>query len=196
VSFSVLFVCTGNICRSPLGERMFRSRIAVPTIHVSSAGTGALVGYGIDGPSGLVLRESGVNPEGHFARALTREIVHAADLILTAESNHRTIVLNAEPGVFRRTFTMREFARLGANLGPIIGPPSEDELLRERVLRVAAQRGWAQPPEGGIDEIGDPYGAGLDFARTIGTQISSAVDGVIAALGLSIVPHGEINMGR
>ncbi len=175
---------------------MFRSRIAVPTVHVSSAGTGALVGHGIDGPSGLVLREYGVNPEGHFARALTREIVHSADLILSAESNHRTMVLNAEPALFRRTFTMREFARLGTNLGPIIGPPSEDQLLRERVIRVAAQRGWAQPPEAGSDEIGDPYGAGLDFARIIATQISSAVDGIIAALGLSIIPHGEVDVER
>jgi len=189
VSFSVLFVCTGNICRSPLGERMFRARIAVPTIHVSSAGTGALVGYGIDGPSGLVLREYGIDSEGHFARALTREIVHSADLILSAESTHRTIMLNAEPALFRRTFTLREFARLGAGLGPIIGPPSDDELLRERVGRVSAQRGWVAPPEPGTDEIGDPYGAGLDVARMIGNQISEAVNGVIAALGLSIVPH-------
>ena len=189
MSFSVLFVCTGNICRSPLGERMFRSRIVVPTIHVSSAGTGALVGYGIDGPSALVLREYGVNPEGHFARALTREIVHDADLILTAQSTHRTIVLNAEPALFRRTFTMREFARLGEDLGPIIGPPSDDELLRERVARVSAQRGWVQPPEAGLDEIGDPFGAGLDVARTIGEQISTAVNGVVAALGLSVVVH-------
>jgi protein-tyrosine phosphatase len=188
VSFSVLFVCTGNICRSPLSERMFRARVSVPTLHVASAGTGALVGYGIDGPSGLVLREHGVNPEGHFARALTREIVHSADLILTAESSHRTIVLNAEPSLFRRTFTMREFARLGAELGPIIGPPSDDELLRERVARVSAQRGSVQPPEAGTDEIGDPYGAGLDFARIIGEQISTAVNGVIAALGLSVLP--------
>lgn len=168
---------------------MFRSRIAVPTIHIASAGTGALVGYGIDGPSGLVLKDYGVNPDGHFARALTREIVHSADLVLTAESSHRTIVLNAEPALFRRTFTMREFARLGVNLGPIIGPPSDDELLRERVAKVSAQRGWVQPPEGGVDEIGDPYGAGLDMARMIGEQISTAVDGVIAGLGLRIVPR-------
>jgi protein-tyrosine phosphatase len=187
VSFSVLFVCTGNICRSPLGERMFRSRIGVPTLHVASAGTGALVGYGIDGPSGLVLGEYGVSAEGHFARALTREIVHAADLILTAQSTHRTIVLNAEPALFRRTFTMREFARLGTDLGPIIGPPSDDELLRERVARVSAQRGTVAPPDAGTDEIGDPYGAGLDFARIIGGQISTAVNGIIAALGLSVL---------
>jgi protein-tyrosine phosphatase len=163
---------------------------------VSSAGTGALVGYGIDGPSALVLREYGVNPDGHLARALTREIVHGSDLILSAESTHRTIMLNAEPGLFRRTFTMREFARLGANLGPIIGPPSDDELLKERVAKVSAQRGWVQPPEAGIDEIGDPYGAGLDVARMTATQISTAVDGVIAALGLSVLPHDEIAVRR
>ena len=189
MSFSVLFVCTGNICRSPLAERLFRTRILVPTITASSAGTGALVGYGIDGPSGLVLEELGGDPAGHAARALTREMAHAADLILTAQSSHRTLVLNAEPGLFRRTFTMREFARLGTNLGPIIGPPSEDQLLRERVARVSAQRGWVEPPDSGTDEIGDPYGAGLDMARLIGGQISEAVNGIIASLGLSVLPR-------
>jgi protein-tyrosine phosphatase len=189
VSFSVLFVCTGNICRSPLAERLFRARISVPTIAAVSAGTGALVGYGIDGPSALVLKELGGEPEGHQARALTRDLARSADLILTAESTHRTMVLNAEPSLFRRTFTMREFARLGTNLGPVIGPPSEDELLRERVARVSAQRGWVEAASGGMDEIGDPYGAGLDTARLIGNQVSDAVNGVIASLGLSVLPR-------
>ena len=187
--FSVLFVCTGNICRSPVGERLFRARIAVPTIAAASAGTGALVGYGIDGPSALVLKEFGVDPDGHQARALSKELAHAADLILTAESSHRTMVLNSEPILFRRTFTMREFGRLGANLGPIIGPPSDDALLRERVARVSAQRGWVEPAGPGMDEIGDPYGGGLDQARLTANQVSDAVNSVIASLGLSVLPR-------
>jgi hypothetical protein len=82
--------------------------------------------------------------------------------------------------VFRRTFTIREFARLGAALGPLDDEPTPDR-LRARVAEVAAQRGLVEP---GADDIGDPLGGGLDVARATVATIAAAVDGALLALGV------------
>jgi protein-tyrosine-phosphatase len=110
-------------------------------------------------------------------------LVTSADLILTAQSAHRSRILQVEPALFRRTFTMREFGRLGA--AAQAAPVSPDAAaLRARVSEIAGLRGQVGPAEAGADEVGDPYGASLDFARLIGAQISAAVDSAIAVLGL------------
>lgn len=184
MAFRILLVCTGNICRSPLAERLLTARLrGRNSVAVASAGTAALVGWGMDGPSARALRELGGNPDGHVARRLTAEMVTGADLVLTAETAHRPVVVQFEPLAFRRTFTMREFARLGAGLPPL-APPPDDETLRARVAEVAAQRGHAEPAEPGGNDIGDPFGAPIDAARQAAAQVSAAMDGVLAALGL------------
>jgi protein-tyrosine phosphatase len=184
MDFTVLFVCTGNICRSPLGERLLESRLdnSVP-IRVMSAGTAAVVGMGIDAPSALALADLGVAGDGHVAQQLTAGHITEADLILTAESVHRSVVLRVDPLAFRKTFTMREFGRLGGASPPLIEPPTM-ERLRSRVAEVAGQRGLVDAPAAGDDEIADPFGAPFQIARLTATNISVAVDAVVAALGL------------
>src|SRR4051812_14826139 len=94
VPFSVLFVCTGNICRSPIAERLFLSRVrGGAPIVASSAGTRALVGEPMDAPSAEALRGLGGNPVGHVGRRLRAGEAAAADLILVAEANHRSAVM-------------------------------------------------------------------------------------------------------
>lgn len=188
--FSVLFVCTGNICRSPAAELLFRARVAGLPIVTASAGTHGLSGHDMDAPSAFAVRELGLDPSPHAARRLTSPMATAADLLLTADSGQRGIVLQSEPLLFRRTFTMREFARLGAGLPPL--PEVDEHALRERVAAVAARRGIADPGAPGTDEIGDPLGGGIDTARATVAQIAHTVDAIVRALGLPIAagePH-------
>jgi protein-tyrosine phosphatase len=116
------------------------------------------------------------------AQRLTGSLVTAGDLILTAETRHREAIVRADPLSFRRTFTIREFARLAAPLAPLAVTPTEAD-LRARVYEVSAQRGWAPPPAKGADEIGDPFGASVEIARGIAAEIAAAVDVVVATLG-------------
>lgn len=184
MAFRVLFVCTGNVCRSPAAEFAFARAAAGHDIASASAGTNGLTGRGVDEPTAYALREIGIDSSQHVAQRLTPGLIGAADLILTATTEHRSIVVQQTPLAFRRTFTLNEFARLGAGLGPIDGELTPDT-LRRRVAEVAEQRGWIDPAPPGADDIGDPFGESLDVARACVAAIAETIPGVIAALGLS-----------
>ncbi len=119
MSFRVLFVCTGNVCRSPAAELLFARAAVGYDIASASAGTNGLTGHGVDDPTAYALKEIGVDPSRHVAQRLTPALMNAADLILTATTEHRSVVVQQMPLGFRRTFTLREFARLGAELDPL-----------------------------------------------------------------------------
>jgi protein-tyrosine phosphatase len=184
MTFTVLFVCTGNICRSPMAEALFRARVdpALPIV-AASAGTTGLTGWGMDQPSAIVLRQLGGEPDGHSAQRLTRDLIASSDLILTAETTHRDAVIGADPSARDRAYTMREFGRIGAGLQPLPEPPTADT-LRARVAEVAARRAAEAPARPRYDDIGDPYAASFDLVQICGGQIASAVDASIAALGM------------
>ena len=83
---SILVVCTGNICRSPAGERLLRSRL--PDMKVDSAGIAALTGEAADPVMAETAREYGLSLEGHCAKQLTPLMCREYDLILAMEQNH------------------------------------------------------------------------------------------------------------
>lgn len=87
----LLFVCTGNTCRSPMAAAIARKLAAERGLHdvtVASAGTGALDGAPASDGALLVGMEAGVDLAPHRARALTREVVADADLILVMGGGH------------------------------------------------------------------------------------------------------------
>jgi protein-tyrosine phosphatase len=187
VPYSILFICTGNICRSPAAERLFAAGLRGDAqVGVSSAGTLGLTGHGIDRPTALALRELGVDPDGHTARRLSAPIVTAADLILTASAEHRAAVLHEQPLKLNRSFTLREFQRLAASLPAAESgglAPATDE-LRARVALIAAERGLHSPVAAGADDIADPFGASVDVARRCVAQLAELVDSILRALSL------------
>jgi protein-tyrosine phosphatase len=112
----VLFVCTGNICRSPTAEGASEAgsgRRAAHRIEVGSAGTHDYhVGEAPDARSQTHARRRGYELSGLRARRFTREDFHAFDLILAMDREHHAILARlAPPSSGQKLRLMREFAR-------------------------------------------------------------------------------------
>ncbi len=132
----VLFVCTGNICRSPTAERVTRAfavKHGLSRLTASSAGTRAVVGYGMEPTAAEVLRTLGGDPKGFRARQLSPANVDDADLILTMTTRHRDKVLAASPRAMRRTFTLLEAGRL-------LAIPMAAETVVQRLAQARGQQ--------------------------------------------------------
>ena len=102
----ILFVCVGNICRSPTAEYLLREHLAEGDFEVSSAGLGAMVGYPIDPTAADLLREHGVDGSAHRGRQLTGEMLRRSDLILTMERSHTASIVRMAPEVSGKVFML------------------------------------------------------------------------------------------
>ena len=197
-AFTVLVVCTGNICRSPLAERLGSAHLgpllADPAVlRLESAGTRAVAGSAMDPASARVLQALGGDPEGVRARQLTDRIAASADLTLTMTRDHRRDVLSRAPRALARTFTLREAAGLLELLGPDVDLPGEDPAVRARALvkQMAATR--ARRPGGGSDDVPDPIGQPDEVHAAVGETVAEALRPVLDAFAAALggpVPAG------
>lgn len=130
-SFLVLFVCTGNTCRSPMAETLLKGRLAArlnckPSelddhgLMVMSAGVSAMVGGRATSEAAQVMQDRGLDLAQHESQPLNDRLVRFADLILTMTRAHREAILAQWPSVASRTFVL---SRDGTDLADPIGGP-------------------------------------------------------------------------
>ena len=118
-----------------------------PSVRVSSAGTHALVGHSISEPMAALLLDSGVEPDSFEARRLSEQMLKEADLVLAMTRAQRGLVVELWPAAVRRTFTLREFARLLSWVDPSALPAGTPaERLRAAIPLAAAERGRERTP--------------------------------------------------
>ncbi|RPH29055.1 low molecular weight protein-tyrosine-phosphatase Wzb [Buttiauxella warmboldiae] len=91
----ILVVCVGNICRSPTAERLLKSY--QPTLTVTSAGLGALVGKGADEAAVRVAQQHNLSLEGHCAKQVSGRMCREYDLILAMEKRHISALCEMAP---------------------------------------------------------------------------------------------------
>jgi protein-tyrosine phosphatase len=164
----VLFVCTGNICRSPTGERLaaaYAAQHGIADFTASSAGTRAVIGHAIHRDAAVVLEELGGDTSGFAARQLKSKIASSADLIIAMTSAHRDIVLEAAPRQLSRTFTLTEAARLASMDGA------------ETLADLAALRRHLTANEKA--DIPDPIGQSPEVFAAVGSQIAELLPPIL-----------------
>ena len=107
---NILFICTGNICRSPMAEGLFLHAIRWRNdFQVLSAGVGALEGHPPSFHAVRALKELGVDISGLRSRMLTRELVEKADYIFGMTHSHVDSINLLFPQAVEKTFLLREF---------------------------------------------------------------------------------------
>lgn len=174
----ILVVCTGNICRSPAIERLLSAGLAGTGTVVTSAGTRAVVGHPVSAPMVPLLERAGGTADGFAARQLTAELVRGQDLVLTAARSHRGAVVELVPAAVRRTFTVRELARLLDAAGPLPGGT-----LAERVEAVPAAIAPVRGPSTAADDdVVDPIGRSDAVYQESFDQMLPAVAAIVRAL--------------
>ncbi|MFI6563976.1 low molecular weight protein-tyrosine-phosphatase [Streptomyces sp. NPDC050534] len=154
MSYRVCFVCTGNICRSPMAESVFRARVAEAgldgRVEVDSAGTGGWhEGDGADPRTVSVLEESGYET-GHRARRFEPSWFARLDLVVALDSGH-----------------LKALRRLA---------PTQEDAAKVRLLR-------SYDPAAGDDlDVPDPYYGGLDGFEECLEMVEAASEGLLAAV--------------
>lgn len=98
---SILVVCTGNICRSPIGERYLRQ--ALPNKRIDSAGISALVGHSADDSAIRIAEKHGISLAGHKGRQFTSALGRQYDLILVMEKSQLEQIGRIAPEVRGKT---------------------------------------------------------------------------------------------
>ncbi len=187
-SLHVLHVCTGNICRSPMAERIMRAEVQarfgpVTDLLVHSAGTyGGHAGGPMNAAAAAELASRGLDTDDFTATWLREPQADWADLLITATAEQRALVLELEPRALRRTFTLRELARLAGHVPPDALPAgTPGTRLRALAAAAAELRGVHPAASRTADDIEDPFGGPPDLFTATATQIETAVRAILAA---------------
>ena len=164
----VLFVCTANICRSPLMEIEARRLAGDADVVFTSAGT-----HGLDAAP-MYAAMTTVLPAGAAdafrSRHLDATLLEEADLVLTAETSHRTFILEEHAHLHRKVFTLGQFIDTIAGLPDVHG----------RELVAAAGRRRTPPRADG--DIADPYRRGKTAVDQAAGTIASMLSVVVPRL--------------
>ena len=153
---SVLFVCTANICRSPMASALFKSLVAqradAKSWRVASAGVWAMEGSSAARNSQAVVASRGLDLSSHRAQGVSRELLRRFNLILTMEQGHKEALRAEFPDLASRIYLLTEMVERNADIRDPIGGTMIDyedtareleQILTqgmEKIVRLAAVR--------------------------------------------------------
>jgi protein-tyrosine phosphatase len=194
VTFKILTVCTGNICRSPQAEHFLRILLAdaAAEVHakwaqptISSAGTLAPVGARVPEEAKRAAHGLGdFNFDEHTARQLTKDDVTSADLILTMAKDHRGVVAKLSPLAARRTFTIIEFERIVVRASQSVPtdskPGAGDFAGWARIA--SAYRGYYSAGISTQDDVEDPFRRPMGIYEQSAARIMTSARNIVSII--------------
>ncbi|HMJ88682.1 MAG TPA: ribose 5-phosphate isomerase B [Candidatus Acidoferrum sp.] len=196
---TILFVCTGNICRSPMAEGLFRYAVrGLGDYKVMSAGVGAVDGQPASEHGVRALREIGIDIARHRSRHLTGELVSQADYIFGMTHSHVDAITLLYPQAAEKTFLLREFDEtLDAyenDISDPIGGSYEVYLnCRDQIEQGIAsmlkfiEQTSAAPTSGGDTSLQQTIAIGADHG---GFEIKESVKQHLKSKGWTVVDYG------
>ena len=186
----VLFVCEGNICRSPFAERVIQLALKgmpEPRSIVASAGLNAPEGRSIARETAELLRTLGADPQGHRARQLDVRDLEQATLVLTATTGLRNQTVRLHPGAVQYTFAIRQLGRVLGHAYPdgMQGPvPGASPLeLADGVAELVRTHRWLPAARRGADDVIDPAGLSAKVHVQAASEMLPALNLLAEALG-------------
>ena len=184
-NFKILVVCTGNLCRSPIAEHLLRAQIIELNLgdywSVKSAGTQAVEGTSMDYKARQILHERDIDPVPNWTTTLLNAgNISEANLILTAELDHRKQVVAFNPRAVTKVFTIRQFAELARLAAPL--PAQAREHLGAALLEsIVIARAQFQTT-GSLLNIEDPLGQSIEQFRSCADEITCSITTIVAPL--------------
>jgi protein-tyrosine phosphatase len=181
---SILVVCSGNICRSPIAEGLLRRALdrrfgdAAPS--VSSAGTIAFDGSAPSEGSVTAAAERGVDIAAHQGTELTDALIHGSALCVCMAGEHRDEIAHRVPAAGDRAFTLKELVRLLEATRPEV--PLEPDALARRVAEAARERADRGAPNPFDEDVVDPLGMPLETYRAVAWELDEWIERLVTAL--------------
>ncbi|ASW24141.1 low molecular weight phosphatase family protein [Bifidobacterium pseudolongum subsp. globosum] len=176
----VLFVCTGNICRSPMGELMFPLFFHDDSIVTDSAGIQGLINNSIDPSSERLMEQDGIDASAFRSKRLTPQIAMDSDLILCFTEFQRKKIVELAPRSRIRTFLLTDFADLCTYCRA--NNMIQGDTLEGRLDSVLMNASLVRPMLPPAHEIDDPYRKDFPAFETTHEQIGEAFASIAAAL--------------
>jgi protein-tyrosine phosphatase len=169
----LLFVCTGNICRSPMAAAMAGALLKERVEGISISSSGRLSPGRAPTPEMIqVMASRGFDIGSHLSTSIDTTLQDPPDLIIGMAREHVREVVDRRPALFSRTFTLKELVRLARDAGPRL--PGED--LNAYLSRVGAPRRIsALIGSSPLDDIADPIGGPVAAYERCAEEIDALV---------------------